>query len=59
MNTKDLINWRKLSEKFTGNPTYIRKNYVPVKYQPTVNSIIFAIEYELKMAGLVNKQKNK
>lgn len=47
MNAKDLINWRKLSEHLTGNPTYIRKNFVPKKYQDFVNSIIKSIAIEL------------
>lgn len=47
MNPKDLINWRKLSEHLTGNSTYIRKNFVPKKYQDFVNSIIKSIAIEL------------
>ena len=40
MNPKDLINWRKLSELLTSNPTYIRKNFIPEKYKKQVNAIL-------------------
>jgi len=49
MNPKDLINWRKLSEMLTGNPTYIRKNFVPNKYKSQVDSIVNAVKYQLKL----------
>ena len=40
MNAKDLINWRKLSELLTGNPTYIRKEFIPAKYEAKVNRLL-------------------
>jgi len=35
----DLINWRELSRRITGNGQNIRKNKIPKKHQPKVDSL--------------------
>lgn len=45
MTSKEIINWRKLSEYLTGNPDNIRSNRIPKKYKAIVAEFEDLIEY--------------
>jgi hypothetical protein len=39
MSAKELINWRALSVKLTGNPENVRRNKVPKRFQKLIKEL--------------------
>jgi len=50
MSAKELINWRALSSKLTGNPENVRRGKVPKRFQKLIKELDDLLLYWVKRA---------